>query len=434
MLDEEELAFLADLEAIESQDTQTTMTHNAAFQTDDLDAFDLDYDEAAGAKAVLMANLSNYNSDIIYELDLEPLSYRLKNNREAHKDYLQKTKEHTDTLRRIVKQTRKQHPSDPYLDYAYKCVKSKPGKSKKMEWKSTGKVFTSVGHRWLPTGTTFVINGTKCPMTRITSNPRVPPKETSQTPIITPNLEILVYHRRTNIAKSISFTDEPSILGPRPSNILEPNRNWGSSVLNSPSSSRVHCRSSKSSSGYDDYQIRNVTISKVYYVEGRGHNLFLVGQFCAFDNAVAFRKHTCFVRNLDGDDLLIGSRDTNLYTLSLDDMIRKSKKNTYKSKSKDSIQEKLYLLHMDLYRPMRTKSINEKSSGPALHEMNSGTISLGVVQNPPPSTPYVPPIKNDLNLLFQSMFYEYFNPPPMLGLKAFMNNLMMLVYKLLLLL
>nr|GFC26456.1 integrase, catalytic region, zinc finger, CCHC-type, peptidase aspartic, catalytic [Tanacetum cinerariifolium] len=32
--------------------------------------------------------------------------------------------------------------------------------------------------------------------------------------------------------------------------------------------------------GYGDYQIRNVTISRVYYVEGLGHNLFSVGQFC----------------------------------------------------------------------------------------------------------------------------------------------------------
>ncbi|GKB68959.1 hypothetical protein Tco_0930371 [Tanacetum coccineum] len=61
-----------------------------------------------------------------------------------------------------------------------------------MEWKPTGKVFTSVGHRWLPTGRTFTINGTKYPMTRIASNPIVLPKETSQTPVITPNPEVKV--------------------------------------------------------------------------------------------------------------------------------------------------------------------------------------------------------------------------------------------------
>ncbi|GJY55234.1 hypothetical protein Tco_0446898 [Tanacetum coccineum] len=76
--------------------------------------------------------------------------------------------------------------------------------------------------------------------------------------------------------------------------------------------------------GYGDYQIRNVTISEVYYVEGLGYNLFFVGQFCDSDLEVAFCKHTCFVRNLEGVDLLTGSRGTNLYTLSIGDMMKSS--------------------------------------------------------------------------------------------------------------
>ncbi|GJU36496.1 hypothetical protein Tco_1184850 [Tanacetum coccineum] len=60
-------------------------------------------------------------------LDLEPLSHRLKNNREAHEGYLQQTKEHSDTLRVIVEQARKHNPSDPYLDYAFP-------QSKKRNW------------------------------------------------------------------------------------------------------------------------------------------------------------------------------------------------------------------------------------------------------------------------------------------------------------
>nr|GEW80747.1 copia protein [Tanacetum cinerariifolium]GEY10807.1 copia protein [Tanacetum cinerariifolium] len=76
--------------------------------------------------------------------------------------------------------------------------------------------------------------------------------------------------------------------------------------------------------GYGDYQQGNVTISKVYYVEGLGHNLFSVGQFCDADLEVAFRKNTCFIRNLEGVDLFSGSRDTNLYIISLDDMLKTS--------------------------------------------------------------------------------------------------------------
>ncbi|GJW19811.1 retrovirus-related pol polyprotein from transposon TNT 1-94 [Tanacetum coccineum] len=76
--------------------------------------------------------------------------------------------------------------------------------------------------------------------------------------------------------------------------------------------------------GYDDYQLGNVIISMVYYVEGLGHNLFSVGQFCDEDLEVAFWKNTCFIRNLEGVDLLSGSRDINLYTISLGDMLKSS--------------------------------------------------------------------------------------------------------------
>nr|GEV50179.1 integrase, catalytic region, zinc finger, CCHC-type, peptidase aspartic, catalytic [Tanacetum cinerariifolium] len=72
---------------------------------------------------------------------------------------------------------------------------------------------------------------------------------------------------------------------------------------------------------YGEFQLGNVIISRVYYVEGLGHNLFSVGQFCDADLEVTFRKNTCFTRNLEGVDLLSGSQDTNLYTISLNDML-----------------------------------------------------------------------------------------------------------------
>ncbi|GJW98755.1 retrovirus-related pol polyprotein from transposon TNT 1-94 [Tanacetum coccineum] len=76
--------------------------------------------------------------------------------------------------------------------------------------------------------------------------------------------------------------------------------------------------------GYGYYQLGNVTISRVYYVEGLGHKLFSVGQFCDTDLEVAFRKHTCHIRDLEGVDLLKGSRGSNLYTLSLENMMSTS--------------------------------------------------------------------------------------------------------------
>ncbi|GJR69705.1 retrovirus-related pol polyprotein from transposon TNT 1-94 [Tanacetum coccineum] len=140
--------------------------------------------------------------------------------------------------------------------------------------------------------------------------------------------------------------------------------------------------------GYGDYQMGKVTISRVYYMEGLGHNLFSVSQFFDIDLEVAFHKHTFYIRDLEGVDLLKASRGLNIrclwkiccypYPFALVESVKdqvlvmaskkdhlcsayalcKSKKHSHKPKAEDSIQEKLYLLHMDLYGPMRIQSIN----------------------------------------------------------------------------
>nr|GEZ41145.1 hypothetical protein [Tanacetum cinerariifolium] len=63
----EELAFLADRGIGEAQTTQNVITHNAAYQADDLDAYDSDCDEINNAKVALMANLSHYGFDDLAE-------------------------------------------------------------------------------------------------------------------------------------------------------------------------------------------------------------------------------------------------------------------------------------------------------------------------------------------------------------------------------
>nr|GFC07336.1 integrase, catalytic region, zinc finger, CCHC-type, peptidase aspartic, catalytic [Tanacetum cinerariifolium] len=67
---------------------------------------------------------------------------------------------------------------------------------------------------------------------------------------------------------------------------------------------------------YGDVIIGSMKIKKVYFVEGLGHNLFSVGQFCNKGLEVSFRKSTCCVRNEDGVDLLTGDRSSNLYTIA----------------------------------------------------------------------------------------------------------------------
>nr|GFB58451.1 integrase, catalytic region, zinc finger, CCHC-type, peptidase aspartic, catalytic [Tanacetum cinerariifolium] len=71
--------------------------------------------------------------------------------------------------------------------------------------------------------------------------------------------------------------------------------------------------------GYGDLVQGAITIKRVYYVEGLNQNLFSVGQLCDADLEVAFRKSTCFICDLKGNDLLLGSCGTDLYSITLQD-------------------------------------------------------------------------------------------------------------------
>nr|GEU55918.1 integrase, catalytic region, zinc finger, CCHC-type, peptidase aspartic, catalytic [Tanacetum cinerariifolium] len=171
--------------------------------------------------------------------------------------------------------------------------------------------------------------------------------------------------------------------------------------------------------GYGNYVRGNITVCYVYYVKGLRQNLFSVGQFCDGDLEVAFRTNTCYMQNLEGDDLITRARESNLYTIFIFDMAasspvclmskatltkswlwhhrlshlnfgtindltkhdlvdglpkfkygkdhlcsaceqRKSKKASHPSKVVPSNHSKLELLHMDLCEPMRVASINRK--------------------------------------------------------------------------
>nr|GEU74082.1 hypothetical protein [Tanacetum cinerariifolium] len=171
--------------------------------------------------------------------------------------------------------------------------------------------------------------------------------------------------------------------------------------------------------GYGDLVQGAVTIKRVYYVEGLNHNLFSVGQLCDVDLEVAFRKSTCFICNLKGNDLLTGSHSIDLYSITLQDTncpnpiclmakasssqawlwhrrlsylnfdtinllskndilvglsklkfikdylcssceLGKAKRKYFHTKLTPSSKTRLQLLHMDLCGPMRVASINGK--------------------------------------------------------------------------
>ncbi|GJS97421.1 retrovirus-related pol polyprotein from transposon TNT 1-94 [Tanacetum coccineum] len=277
-------------------------------------------------------------------------------------------------------------------------------------------------------GRTFTIVGNSCPLTRITSANVVPSKKTTSYSVETQKPELKVYSRKPKNVNNVGSSKKAKIVESKNANNSEPNHTWVSNATDILSSSSlvmtVRFRNDHIARiiGYGDYQLGNVTISRVYYVEGLGHNLFFVGQFCNTDLEVAFRKNTCFIRNLKGVDLLSGSQETNLYTISLDEMLKtspicllskasktkswlwhrrlshlnfgtlnklakdglargiprlkfqkdhfllcsrccirkKKERNPNSPKAEDTNQEKLYLLHMDLCDLMSMEIINEK--------------------------------------------------------------------------
>nr|GFB32183.1 hypothetical protein [Tanacetum cinerariifolium] len=113
----------------------------------------------------------------------------------------------------------------------------------------------------------------------------------------------------------------------RTANVLDPMTSRRSTVSNTPLySNSFVARTVKFGNdqikpilGYGDLVQGAITIKRVYYVEGLNHNLFSVGQFCDANLEAAFRKSTCYICDLNRNDLLIGSRGTDLYSITLQD-------------------------------------------------------------------------------------------------------------------
>ncbi|GJY22063.1 hypothetical protein Tco_0394629 [Tanacetum coccineum] len=317
-------------------------------------------------KSVQNVHNSNVVTSKVYKLDLPPLYHCIKNNMVVHEllVYVSATcpsskhvsdkfvavtpmnrtgkvriAESNDTLKdKTQKQCIFDAIHDLYVsDYLNdvnahvksKSVKSRSAKSKKKKiWKPTCKVYTNVGYSWKPTGRIFTIDGTVFPLTRIISTKVVPLRKSISTTLVKQTQPSSNKSRKLKDITNVGSSNKSKAIRFKISNHSEPMKNWGSNVSTALSSSHFNFRFRNDQIakiiGYGDYQLGNLTISRVYNVEGLGHNLFSVGQFCVLDLEVAFRKHTCYVQNLDGVDLLFRSRDINLHTISLDDMLKSS--------------------------------------------------------------------------------------------------------------
>ncbi|GJW73961.1 retrovirus-related pol polyprotein from transposon TNT 1-94 [Tanacetum coccineum] len=405
--------------------------------------------EIESLKAQLRSKVSCFTSDSVkpkvlapgmYAIDVKPIPHPLKNNRSAHLNYISHLKESVETVREIVEEARVVKPLDNALNYACQytklsqelleyvigtCPKSfnerdnkapstpvtrkkqvtfsdKPGTSSSNTQKH--EVHQKVQQTNIPV---IPSTGVNTSTEASGSKPRSNTKKNRILPAKRENKKKVEDHLRTNKTQGLSKhkTRNRSKL----TDIVEKfirivrfgNDHFGAIM------------------GYGDYVIGDSVISRVYNVEGLGHNLFSVGQFCDFDLKIAFRKHSCFVRDMNGVDLLKGSRSTNLYTISIDDIMKsslvcllskasktkswlwhrrlnhlnfstinditrkdlvrglprlkfekyhlcsafqlgKGKKYSYKPKSENTNMEVLYTLHMDLYGPMRVQSINGK--------------------------------------------------------------------------
>nr|GEX86886.1 retrovirus-related Pol polyprotein from transposon TNT 1-94 [Tanacetum cinerariifolium] len=400
----------------------------------------------------------------LLKIDVAPLAPKLRNNRTVHYDYLKHTQEETTTLMELVENERLLNPLNTSLDYAVN----------------------------LPT------SASESQPSRNTKKKRIQQtqsraKKNKLEPYPRNVVQIVLWYLDSGCSKHM--TEDRSQL-----------TNFVNKFLGTVKFGNDHVAKIMD---YGDYKIGNVTFSRVYFVEGLGHNFFSVGQFCDSDLEVAFCQQTCFICNLEGVDRLTGSQENNLYTLSIGDMMAqglvrglpklkfekdhlcsacamgKSKKKSHKPpirvksvngkkyilvivddysrftwvkclKSKDEasdfiikflkmIQVRLRLtslmkhqllalhskmmslkdviiynrrtrrivetIHVDFDELMAMAS-EQSSSGPTFHEMTPATISSGLVPKHTSSTPFVPPSRNDLDMLFQPLFDELLTPPP----------------------
>ncbi|GJZ51040.1 hypothetical protein Tco_0605555 [Tanacetum coccineum] len=307
-------------------------------------------------KALVDNNVLNHPCNPeLHQVNVEPITPKLLNKRTAHSTYIKNSQEEATVLRDLVDHIKANYTLYPLLESAYHLVELKgtaPLQHSKLNAnfdlkcvKCTGCMLSdnhdlcvldfinNVNARALldlPTGRTFTIVGNACPLTRITTTTEVPLRKSSALDNKTPKPVVtLVYSRKPKKSKTsvpvnnykviqiilwyLDSSCSKHMTGDRSHLTNFVNKFLGIIKFGNDHVAKIM--------GYGYYQIRNVTISRVYYVEGLGHNLFYVGQFCDSNLEVAFCQHTCYIRNLEGVDLLTGSRGDNLYTLSLRDMM-----------------------------------------------------------------------------------------------------------------
>ncbi|GJS97681.1 retrovirus-related pol polyprotein from transposon TNT 1-94 [Tanacetum coccineum] len=259
-----------------------------------------------GRKNVVESATTMANSNVItlkvYKLDLQPLSPRIKNNRDARIDYLKVTQEHTKTLRDIVEQARALKHLNNVLDYAYKytqqiqellvCVcASCPRVSSSTEASGSNPKSNTKKYRITQTSSS---NKKK---NKVEDHPRISKSSlNNKNHVSKPVCNANVKHSMLNAISELVCATCNELVPHRKSisttvvKQTKPSSNESGKLkdltnIESSSKSKIVGRTNRTVifgndqiakiMGYGDYQLGNVTISQVYYVEGLGHNLLM---------------------------------------------------------------------------------------------------------------------------------------------------------------
>ncbi|GJT19209.1 retrovirus-related pol polyprotein from transposon TNT 1-94 [Tanacetum coccineum] len=277
-----------------------------------------------------------------YAIDVEPIPPRNRNNRAVHLDYLRHLKESVETLHEIVEEAKVERPLDRSIIYACRYTKhsqelleyaigtcskdynQRDKKKKQVTFEEQCDTSNSNTHKHVEQLNTQKTNASMPPSTGVNSctdtsesHHRSKTKKNRISPAKNVNKMKVEEHHRTNKSHL------------RTTNHVDSSSSSKRIIINLNSDSvcqtfRFRNDHFGAIMGYGDYVIGESVISRVYYVEGLGHNLFSIGQFCDSDLEVVFKKHSCYVRDTNGVELIKGSRGSNLCTISVEDMMKSS--------------------------------------------------------------------------------------------------------------
>ncbi|GJU61317.1 retrovirus-related pol polyprotein from transposon TNT 1-94 [Tanacetum coccineum] len=262
-------------------------------------------------------------------------------------------------------------------------TKSAKKHKKQNIWKPTSIVFTEVGFKWKPTGRTFTIVGNSCPLTRFTLTYVVSCKQTISHSAKIQKLEIKVYSRKPKNVKNIGSSKIAKIVESKNANHSEPNQTWGSNATDIPLSSSfvmIGCLDCTLVSGLWMFKIHDRESLSAHELWSRDTHLYTISLddmlksslICLLSKASKSKSwlwhhrlsHLNFgtLNKLAKDGLARGIHRLKFQKDHLCSAcaLRKRKKSSHQPKPEDTNQEKVYLLHIDLCGPMRMASINGK--------------------------------------------------------------------------